>query len=182
MCYNAEAFEKNKQDIATYTKNVKIDYYRPWKFKYTKLVCKLCYLKMVNSPYLVNILESKFVDKIKQKKKRQLTSKPVQFYQSYIEEKEQNNYIQCEIQISEESHSPERILTDVQSKISISYERILSLINELIDISSQYTKHSIKKDDNSVECINKINIVVNKISDEKILMTGLLKTWKRCML
>ena len=167
MCYNAEAFEKNKQDIATYTKNVKIDYYRPWKFKYTKLVCKLCYLKMVNSPYLVNILESKFVDKIKQKKKRQLTSKPVQFYQSYIEEKEQNNYIQCEIQISEESHSPERILTDVQSKISISYERILSLINELIDISSQYTKHSIKKDDNSVECINKINIVVNKISDEK---------------
>lgn len=164
MCYNEEAFEKNKQDIATYTKNVKIDYYRPWKFKYTKLVCKLCYIKMVNSPYLVNILESKFVDKIKQKKKRQLVKN---YYQSFIEKKEQkqfDNNIQCEIQI--ESNSPERILTNIQSKISVSYERILSFINELIDISSQYNNQNVKKDF-SVECINKINIVVTKISDEK---------------
>lgn len=113
MNYNNEAFEKNKHDIATYTKNVKIDYYRPWKFKYTKLVCKLCYLKLVNSHFLVNILENKFVDKIKQKKKKTLIStKLKQIKKNYIN----SNHT---LQLDEDSNIEKEEKTEPEKKNEI---------------------------------------------------------------
>lgn len=94
MNYDTTAFEKNKHDIASYTKNVKIDYYRPWKFKYTKLVCKFCFLKLVNSNSLIEILENKFVDQIKQKKKKKTNLSTNSFTSGFLASNYGSSYAQ----------------------------------------------------------------------------------------